>query len=294
MSDALLRIQSRLTNRDHTLLGWLYDHGVLTSFQIAHALYPSVDYAQKRLRELTDHIVLARFRPQKPDGGSYPYHYVLDQLGTDVVAAQRGEPLPRRDQARLRRWHLTNRANLPHLLGTNQFFTDLASHARTHPDTSLDRWWPPARCQQPGAFHPPGPLNPTILAYQPKVRPDGHGIWTEHDRTLPFFVEYDNTTMPLGKLVDKIDGYLGLARTYHQIWPVLFSLHTAARERHLHQALTDVGIHYPVATTARDDAAQADASPADAVWWLHHHDGGLLRLIDLADTVVDGHNHDAA
>jgi Replication-relaxation len=141
MTDAVLRVQSHLTDRDHILLGWLADHGVLTSFQIAHALFPSIDFAQDRLRKLTNVGVLARFRPQKPDGGSYPYHYVLDQLGVEVVAAQRGHDLPRKDQARLRRWHLTNRANLPHLLGVNQCFIDLAGYARTHPGASLDRWW---------------------------------------------------------------------------------------------------------------------------------------------------------
>jgi hypothetical protein len=293
MTEPILRIQSHLTNRDHVLLGWLYDHGVLTSFQIAHALFPSLDFAQERLRKLTDNKVLARFRPQKPDGGSYPYHYLLDQLGTDVVAAQRGEPLPRRDQARLRRWHLTNRANLPHLLGINQFFIDLAGHARTHPGTALERWWPASRCQQPGAFLEPGEDNLTVLAYPAKVRPDGHGIWTEHGRTVPFFIEFDNNTMPLGRLVDKIDGYAALARAYNRVWPVVFSLHSAARECHLHSELTNAGIRYPVATTARDAAKRTGRSPAEAVWWLHRHNGALLSLADLAESVVDG-RRDAA
>jgi hypothetical protein len=293
MTEPILRVQSHLTSRDHILLGWLYDHGVLTSFQIAHALFPSLDFAQERLRKLTNLKVLARFRPQKPDGGSNPYHYLLDQLGTDVVTAQRGEPIPRRDQARLRRWHLTNRANLPHLLGTNQFFIDLAGFARTHPNVSLDRWWPAARCQQPGAFYQSGDNNLTVLAYHAKARPDGHGIWTDHGHTVPFFAEFDNNTMPLGRLIDKIDGYTALAKTYNRVWPVLFSLHSATRERHLHHELTDAGIRYPVATTARDTATQEDRSPADAVWWLHRHQGGLLRLADLAATVVDS-CHDKA
>jgi hypothetical protein len=288
MSDAVLRVQSQLTDRDHVLLGWLADHGVLTSFQIAHALYPSVDFAQKRLRKLAALGVLARFRPQKPDGGSHPYHYVLDQLGVDVVAAQRGdEELPRRDQARLRRWHLTNRTNLPHLLGVNQFFIDLAGYARTHPEASLERWWPASRCQQAGAFREPGEDNVMVLAYKATVRPDGHGIWTEHDRQASFFTEFDTGSEPLWKLLDKIDGYTALAKAYQRAWPVLFSLHSAARERHLHQALSEDAIRYPVATTARDDTTQTGRSPAEAVWWLHRHDGALLRLADLATTIAD-------
>src|SRR5690349_14596496 len=119
MTEPVLRIQSHLTHRDHILLGWLYDHGLLTSAQIANALFPSLDFAQEGLRELCQLQLLPRSRPQKPDGAPCPSHYVLHQRGTAVVAVQRAEPIPRRDQARQRRWQLTNRANLPPLLGIN-------------------------------------------------------------------------------------------------------------------------------------------------------------------------------
>lgn len=287
MSEQVLRIQSHLTDRDHVLLGWLYDHGILTSAQIAHALFPSLDFAQERLRKLTGLKVLARFRPNKPDGGSHPYHYVLDQLGTDVVAVERGEAMPRRDQARLRRWQLTNRANLPHLLGVNGFFTDLAGYARTRPDTALQRWLSTAGCLQYGALRDPDDDSLTTWGYRPSVRPDGHGVWTDEDATVSFFLEYDTGTETVGRLVDKISGYEALAGVYQRVWPVLFSLHSAIRERHLHQQLSAAGVRYPIATTARDDSQLAGRSPAESVWWLHRHDGGLLGLTDLAATVVD-------
>jgi hypothetical protein len=293
MTDHVLRVQSQLTNRDHVLLGWLADHGVLTSAQIAHALFPSVDFAQERLRTLTLMGVLARFRPQRPDGGSYPYHYVLDQLGVDVVSAQRGDELPRRDQARRRRWHLTNRANLPHLLGVNQFFIELAGYARTHPDTRLERWWPAARMQRIGAFAEDGDAV-QVRAYTARVRPDGHGIWVEDGDRVPFFVEYDTGTEPLGVLVDKMFDYVALAKATGRTWPVLFWLHAAARERHLHQRFNEAGTTMPVATAARDDAARTGNSPAEAVWWLHRYPGGPLRLADLAETVATRENKTAA
>jgi predicted transcriptional regulator len=186
--DPVLQIQAALTERDHLLLSWLADHGVLTSEQIATALYPSIDSAQRRLKRLTRVGVLGRFRPQKADGGSFPYHYVLDQLGVDVVAAQRGEEAPRRTRARDRRRHLTSRANLPHLLGVNQFFTDLSGYARTHPDagTRLERWWPASRCQEMGAFVANRTeINPAVWGYRASVRPDGHGVWTRMDGGRP-------------------------------------------------------------------------------------------------------------
>lgn len=271
------------------LLGWLADHGLLTSAQIAAALYPSVNFAQRRLRKLLALRVVDRFRPQRADGGSYPYHYVLAQLGTEVIAAQRGEDLPRKDQARRRRWHLTNRANLPHLLGTNQFFIDLASYARTHNEASLDRWWPAARCQGSGAFAEPED-SVQVRAYTARVRPDGHGIWTEGDRTVPFFLEYDTGTEPLWKLIDKVDGYLDLARVTGRLWPVLFSLHSPARAVNLQRRLTERPTAVPIATTARTSDLW---SPAEAVWWLHRHEGALLALTELSNAVHDS-NESAA
>lgn len=290
----MLRMQSRLTARDWTLLRWLADHGTLTTFQINTGLFGSLDFAQRRLRKLTDAGVLDRFRPQRADGGSYPYHYVLTQLGVELVAAQRGEASPRRDAATKRRRHLTSRANLPHLLGVNGFFTALAGYARTHPGARLARWWPASRCRGIGAFardddatddrgrrYVPG------LFYQPRVRPDGHGIWIENDTRVPFFLEHDTGSEPLWRLLDKIDAYAELAAGIEQAWPALFWLHSAARERHLHRKLAAERNTHPVATATRDHAAHDGKSPAQDVWWLHGHQGPLLRLADLAACVVD-------
>ncbi|WP_329601505.1 replication-relaxation family protein [Salinispora arenicola] len=74
------------------------------------------------------------------------------------------------------------------MLGVNGFFTALAGHARTHPGSALVRWWPAGRCQQIGAFAEPD-HDITVRVYQPRSRPDGHGIWAEGDRRVPFFLE---------------------------------------------------------------------------------------------------------
>jgi hypothetical protein len=230
--DRLLRVQARITDRDLVLLGWLADHGVLTTGQIAHALYPSLDFAQRRLLKLVEYGLLDRFRPQRPDGGSHPYHYLLAQLGADVVAAQRADPddaaLPRRDQARRRRWWLTNRANLPHLLAVNSFFTDLAGHARTHPGTALQRWWPSAHCRTPGAFaHLDGHHDPA--AWSATIAADGHGVWAEATHPggpvrIAFFLEVDLGTEDLPRLIAKLDAYTRWQTITGRSWPVLFWL----------------------------------------------------------------------
>ena len=265
VDDPVLRVQSQLTDRDRTLLGWLYDHGVLTTFQIANALFPSLDFCQRRLRTLYRLRLVARFRPQRADGGSYPYHWVIDQLGAEVVAAARDERPPRRDHARLERRRWTSTRTLAHRLGVNQFFADLAGHARTHPGAQLRQWLPEAACQRSGTFTLPD--DPALVrAYQPRVRPDGYGLWTDAGRQVPFFLEYDTGAEQLSILAAKIIGYHELFSTIGRSWPVLFWLHSTARQRNLRTWLTDLPAVVLIATGCRDHATSQALSPADAVW----------------------------
>ncbi|MGC5330465.1 replication-relaxation family protein [Micromonospora sp. DT62] len=290
MEDPVLRVQSQLTGRDRVLLGWLYDHGVLTSFQIARALFPSLDFCQRRLRTLYRLRLVARFRPQRADGGSYPYHYVIDQLGAEVVAAGRDERPPRRDHARIERRRWTSSRTLAHRLGVNGFFTQLAGYARTHPDAELSEWWPEAVCQRAGTFTRPDDPG-LVRGYQPRVRPDGYGLWAENGVTVPFFVEYDTGGEQLSVLVGKLAGYRELFATIGRAWPLLFWLHSAARERNLRRLLADTPPRIPVATGARDHAASAGLCPAEAVWVLSGGGGQRWRLADLAAYVVGGQDH---
>jgi hypothetical protein len=287
MDDLVLRVQSQLTGRDRVLLGWLYDHGVLTSFQIAHALFSSLDFCQRRLRTLHRLRLVARFRPQRADGGSFPYHYVIDQLGAEVVAAGRDERPPRRDHARAERRRWTSTRTLAHRLGVNQFFADLAGYARTHPDADLRAWLPEAACARITTFTRPGD-SPLMYAYQPRVRPDGYGEWADAGVVVPVFVEYDSGAEQLSILIDKLVGYQQLFTTLGRAWPVLFWLPAAARERHLRAHLAEQPTNVPVATAARDHAAVAGLCPAEAVWAVAGVDGQRLRLAELARYVTDG------
>jgi Replication-relaxation len=298
VNEALLRVQYQLTDRDLILLGWLADHGTLTTPQITNALYGSLRFAQRRLTKLVEAGLLDRFRPQKPDGGTHPNHYVLTQLGVEVVAAQRDEPdLPRRDAARKRRWWLTNRANLVHLLAVNEFFTDLAGHARTHPGTGLERWWPSARCQRPGAFEQVGldeagrrPMALNVL-FSATIAADGHGVWIDATGAevarVPFFAEIDMGTEDLVRVAGKVHAYERFAHATGLVWPVLFWLGSHPRERHLHDRLRQPNTFVPIATATRDAAACDGTGPADRVWWLHgHHASQRVTLADLATTVT--------
>jgi hypothetical protein len=270
-TDSVLRVRHQLTDRDWRLLGWLHDHRVLTSFQIAKALFPSLNFAQRRLGILTDLGVLARFRPLRMAGGTYPYHYVLAHTGALLIAGTRGERPPRPSETTVRLQRIASSRNLDHRLGINDFFVDLAAHERTHPGAVLHAWWPDTRLV---AFSPPG-----SFAYG-TVRADALGLWTEHGQTVAFYLEHDTGTENLTVLTDKLAGYRDLVRRGGPAWPLLFWLHSAAREVHLHDRLTDNADArwFPIATAARDRLH--DQSPAEAIWQLHGH-GPPRRLAEL-------------
>lgn len=270
ITDQVLRVQHQLTDRDWRILGWLYDHRVLTSFQIAHALFPTLNVAQRRLTQLTGLGLLERFRPFRLMGGSHPYHYALAHLGALVVAAARGYQPPRRADSTARLHRIATSRNLDHRLGINQFFTDLAAHERTHPGAKLRVWWPENRLE---TFVPPG----TKAFGLPQA--DALGVWTEHGQTVAWYLEHDTGTEALNVLADKVRQYDGFVELHAPAWPVLFWLHSTTREAHLHKRLEAVSPVIPVATAARDRLN--GHNPADAIWHLHGTAAPLLRLAQL-------------
>jgi hypothetical protein len=270
--DRVLRVRAQLTSRDRLLLDWLADHRVLTTFQISHALFGSLDFAQRRLLKLHRLGLVDRFRPLRAGGGSYPWHYVLDQVGAEFVAASRDRAPPRPGQTTERKRRIATGRTLSHLLGVNQFFTDLAGWARTHPPARLERWWPEQRCAEPGTF------GTTLIS---PVRPDGYGVFSDGDRRVAFFAEFDTGFEQHGVLLGKVSRYASHVAKGGPAWPVLFWLPTTARERRLHQLLAGVDLAVPVATAARD-SLDAGMCPADAVWLVVGGSDAARRLVDLA------------
>lgn len=107
------------------------------------------------------------------------------------------------------------------------------------------------------------------------VRPDAYGEYTDHDRTLAFFFEYDTGTETLDTLVEKIGKYTELADAGIRR-PILFHLPSTSREHHLHQAVTrrwPIKPPVPVATLPADQLAPPGhsinpdrPSVVDALW----------------------------
>jgi predicted transcriptional regulator len=272
----LIQLRNHITDRDNQILGWLYDHHTLTTAQIAHALFPSTDFAQRRLLTLTQLQAVTRFRPNKLDGGSYPYHYVLDQLGFTYVMGERGLGLPRRDEARRRLQSVMTRPDLRHLLGANQFFIDLAGYARTHTGCALARWLPASAFHSFSSFFRWGDNLKLATTSETRLpRPDGQGIWRQDGRAVPFFLEYDTGKERQEILAEKIFKYATLQGGTTWVWPALFVLPSQRREDNLHHFMSGY-ITPPKALWYTTNTQYLDATGktgADAVWRC----GGLLR-----------------
>lgn len=242
----------RLTPRDRLLMAWLAEHHLLSTSQIATALFHSLRTAQMRLTILHRLEVLARFAHGTATGApATSYLYTLGRHGLALHPHAFHDPdrlglrAPRSTLERTTR--LAGARTLGHLLGVNQFFIDLHAHTRRHPDTRLVRWWSEQHATDAYAIA--------------GIHPDGHGVWHAHGRTVGFFLEHDTGTENLARVTAKLRGYQRLA-AFGPTHPVLFHLPARRRETNLHHALAEHQATVPVATAVHGDP------PAGPVWKL--------------------------
>jgi hypothetical protein len=274
--ELLTALAARLTSRDRWLLELLHEHRVLTTAQIRQLAFGHISAATHRMLTLWRLRAVERFRPAVP-AGSAPWHYVLGPAGAIILAEHRHLTAAqfgyRLDQALA----VAHSDKLTHLVGTNELFTALTAHARSHPGAALEVWWSEQRCHQ---------------AWGKIVRPDGYGRWREGDQRIDFFLEYDTGTEPLHRLLAKIADYQALAEmTGLTHTPVLFALPNPAREQHLHTRTTPTassgpsGSAGPVVATTTPQALQAAGGPAGPAWHplptTSHPHQARRRLINL-------------
>lgn len=179
----------RLTARDRQIALDCYEHQVLTTEQLQRLWFPSDRAARYRLQALYLLRVLDRFRPVAKRGdGSAPYHWILDEAGAYVVAAEQG--IERREL----RWRhdtaLTVAASptLMHRVEANEFYTRLAEHA-TALHGALSEWYGERTAH-------------TML--DSIVRPDGYGVLSLPDRApIHLLLELDRGTETIERLREK-------------------------------------------------------------------------------------------
>ncbi|MGA2164778.1 MAG: replication-relaxation family protein [Solirubrobacteraceae bacterium] len=137
--------------------------------------------------------VLDRFRPPAPHGtGSSPYHWILDEAGAHVVAAQYG--IARREL----KWRhatalaLADSPKLHHHIAINEFFAQLAQEAAAS-GGAFAEWYGERTIH--GLF-------------DGLVWPDGYGVLTLPDRApLHLLLELDRAIEPAAQLRDKATRY---------------------------------------------------------------------------------------
>jgi DNA-binding CsgD family transcriptional regulator len=257
-----LRLFGRLTARDHEILGWLAEHYLLTTSQIAQAAFPSPRAARLRLRELNRIEAVNRFVDAST--GTREHLYALGALGQIVHPTRYNDPdrfeapAPRTSVERTER--IVGSRKLAHLLGTNQFFVDLLGYARTDTGAALLRWWSEQR---------------TTNAYTAMIgiRPDAHGVWQVGDRTVGFWLEHDRGTEPLDTLLRKLRNYARLGDSGGPRYPVLLRVPSRRRENNLLDKLAGLPPGMPVATGLHGE------HPAGPVWPLARDRQRLRRWL---------------
>jgi len=287
-------LAARLTARDRWLLRMICEHRVLTTGQVTQLAFGTTRAATARMTTLYQYRAVDRFRPLASSGSS-PLHFILDEAGAMLLAAEDGITTADLGYRRDRSMAIALSPRLAHDTGANGVFAALAAAARASGgQQALECWWGERRC---------------AAAWGECARPDGYGRWSEQApgqpaATTDFFLEYDTGSEPLSRVTAKLAGYAALAARTGITTPVLFWLRSPSREAALHARLAGPpppGIRdaasagqipgVPVATAA---AGASPGGPAGAAWLPAGSPGPRLRLGQLAPpgTTPDGEGPD--
>ena len=260
-----MAVAHRLTERDRSILTLLYRHRVFTTDQLAEMYFDNINTAQHRLTTLYQLRLVDRFQPLDRRYASQPYHYVLDQLGAKVVAAEADKDPDQTHWQYEKALAIGRSQRLAHLVGTNGFFSALLAEGRRRPDCALSLWWSERYCAN---------------QFNDIARPDGLGIWEERDAQVTFCLECDRSTETLERLEKKLKGYEDLQIASGYAYWILFCFGHPRREAGARRALAEATV--PVATAALGPTQR----PHESIWAPIGYDGCQMRLAELAGVPV--------
>lgn len=203
--DYASQLNSRLTKRDMAIILAVSDHRFLRLDQIRRLFFPSMRYAQMRMKTLYEMDFLDRIRlPRRLGEGTSPYIYRLGRAGADFVAAQRG--IGRTSLRREKRNNQVELMFLEHTLAVSEFYVELREAEKRDKKAKLLEWVPDKEIKSYFSEEDIG-----------KGTPDAYfklGIF-EHELNdfidFDFFLEVDMGTMRSKNFADKIKKYIYLA-----------------------------------------------------------------------------------
>jgi hypothetical protein len=189
----LAALPEHLTPRDRQIALDCFEHRVLTTGQLERLHFSAPRAGRRRLLALYELRVLDRFRPRLALGqGSAPYHWVLDDAGAHIVAAQLGVPRQELRHSHAAALGLADSTKLAHHVEVNECFTRLAQDAARAGGT-LSEWY--------------GERTTCDLLAGIAV-PDGYGVLCLPDREpIHLLVELDRATEPRERLAAKAAAY---------------------------------------------------------------------------------------
>jgi hypothetical protein len=196
--------------RDQEIIKAVYSYRLLSRIQIEKLFgFNCTRRVNSRLRKLYDHGYLSRYFLPTVRGSAKAIYY-LGPRGTTVVADALGIDLnlvkrKRRANSRL------NVLFLSHTLGLNDIRIAFSLGVKNHPIMKLERWINDSDCNQ--EYRELGPRKDLIKRF----RPDGYFRILNKGKLYSFFIEYDRSTMTLGRFEEKVHTYLNFsALGYYQ------------------------------------------------------------------------------
>jgi Replication-relaxation len=226
-------IARRVTERDRAIAHALYEHRVLTVQQVYELYFDSLERARERLTQLHKLGAVERFRPYR-QYGSYPYHYLLDQAGAELVASDRGVEVSELDYSRAKTLRLASSPQLRHQVEANGVATRLAQALRVASRGALVEWRGQRRCAQ---------------TWGELVRPDAYLRLMLAGGVLELWLEHDRGTENRARLQDKLERYEELALALEHPITLLITLLGERRERELRRTLHAAGAVRVLTTT---------------------------------------------
>ncbi|MEH1166442.1 replication-relaxation family protein [Micromonospora sp. CPCC 205539] len=258
----LIDVSHRLRARDYTIATLLDDHLTLTTDHLTSVLFSNLTTCRHRLHLLRRLGFIDRFLRNRP-GAPNPVCWLPGLLSSRYVALARDDNPPTARAVRERQDRIYSSPTLQHLLAVNDVFVALLVHARHQPGAALTRWWSERT---------------TAAAFGHRIKPDGHGVWTDGDQETGFFLELDRGTEPLGRLVDKLTSHRKLVAEGGPQYPVLFVLPSRLREQNLHRRLADRPEPTLIVATT---SPESGSDPAGPVWRMAGNGRHRLTLADL-------------